>query len=101
MVAVLPAVVVTFVNNTGGLASLPTGLVVSFTDQSGNYVGNPQTFDNTNGSGYGAAVVNGQGSGEAFSSGTLFRQGQAVTESPDIGASVPQQPDLNCQVSQQ
>ncbi len=94
------AVVVTLVNDTGGPASLPTGLVVSFTDQSGSYVGSPRAFNNANGTGYGAAVANGRGSGEAFSSSTLFNPGQAVAESPDIGASVPQQPDLNCHVSQ-
>ncbi len=95
------AVVITFVNDTGGPASLPTGLVVSFTDQSGRYAGSPQTFNNANGTGYGAAVADGRGSGEVFSSSTLFNPGQAVAESPDIGASVPQQPDLNCQVSHQ
>ena len=94
------AVVITFIN-TGGQASLPTGLVVSFTDRSGHHVGNPQTFNNTNGTGYGPAVADGHGSGEVFSSGTLFNRGQTVAESPDIGASVPQQADLNCQVSRQ
>lgn len=92
------AVVVTLVNSTGGGASLPTGLVVSFTDASGNSVGSPQTFNNTNGTGYGAAITNGHGSGEAFSASTLFSQGARVAESPDIGASVPAQPDLSCSV---
>lgn len=90
------AIVVTFVNNTGGTASLPTDLVVSFTNQSGNPVGNPQSFNGP----YGSAVANGRGSGETFSSGTLFNPGQTVAESPDIGASVPPQPDLSCSVSQ-
>jgi hypothetical protein len=93
------AVVITFVNNTGGPASLPTGLKVSFTDRSGNYVGNPQTVNNIDGTGYGPAVANGHGSGETFSSGTIFSQGETVAESPDLGVSVPQQPDLSCQVS--
>ena len=93
------AVVVTLVNDTGGPASLPAGLVVSFTDHSGSHVGGPQAFNNADGTGYGAAVANGRGSGEVFSAGTLFRPGQAVAESPDIGASVPHQPDLNCQVA--
>jgi hypothetical protein len=92
------AVVITFVNR-GGPASLPTGLVVSFTDQSGMHVGKPRTFNNANGTGYGPAVANGHGSGEVFSSGTLFNPGQTVAESPDIGASVPQRPDLKCRVS--
>jgi hypothetical protein len=94
------AVVITLVNDTGGPASLPTGLVVSFTDQGGSHVGSPRAFNNANGTGYGAAVANGRGSGEVFSSGTRFNAGQAVAESPDIGASVPHKPDLNCQVSQ-
>jgi hypothetical protein len=94
------AVVITLVNNTGEKASLPTGLVVSFTDQNGNYVGTPLTFNNRNGTGYGPAIANGHGSGEAFSSSTLFNPGQAVAESPDIGASLPLQPDLNCHASQ-
>jgi hypothetical protein len=93
------AVVITLVNS-GGPASLPTGLVVSFTDQRGNHVGRPQAFNNANGTGYGPAVANGHGSGEVFSSGTVFGPGQRVAESPDIGASVPQRPDLNCQVRQ-
>ena len=93
------AVVVTLVNHTGGAASLPTGLVVSFTDQSGSHVGSPQTFNKANGTGYGAAVAGGRGSGEVFSSGTQFSPGQAVSESPDIGASVPHKPGLNCEVS--
>jgi hypothetical protein len=93
------AVVVMLVNHTGGAASLPTGLVVSFTDQSGNHVGRPQTFNKANGTGYGASVAHGRGSGEVFSSGTQFSPGQAVAESPDIGASVPPKPGLNCQVS--
>jgi hypothetical protein len=92
------AVVITFINR-GGPASLPTGLVVSFTDQSGNHAGNPQSFNNANGTGYGPAVADGHGSGEVFSSDTKFSPGQTVAESPDIGASVPQQPGLNCQVS--
>jgi len=89
------AVVVTLVNNTGRLASLPTGLVVSFTDQTGHLVGNPQSINGP----YGSAVTNGHGSGEAFSSSTQFNPGQTVAESPDIGASVPRQPDLSCGVS--
>jgi hypothetical protein len=93
------AVVVTLVNHTGGAASLPTGLVVTFTDQGGNQVGSPLAFNKANGTGYGAAVAHGQGSGEVFSSGTQFSPGQAVAESPDIGTSVPHRPDLNCQVS--
>jgi hypothetical protein len=93
------AVVITFVNDTGGPARLPIGLKVSFTDRGGNYVGNPQAINSKNGTGYGPAVVHGHGSGEVFSSGTIFSQGERVAESPDIGASVPQQPDLNCQVS--
>lgn len=93
------AVVVMLVNHTGSAASLPTGLVVSFTDQSGSHVGSPQTFNKANGTGYGAAVAGGRGSGEVFSSGTQFSPGQAVSESPDIGASVPHKPGLNCQVS--
>ena len=92
------AVVVTLVNSTGGGASLPTGLVVSFTDASGNSVGSPQTFNNTNGTGYGAAITNGHGSGEAFSASTLFGLGERVAESPDIGGLVPAQPDLSCSV---
>ena len=95
------AVVITFVNNTGGPASLPSGLIVSFTDRSGNNVGKPQTVNNTNGTGYGPAVANGHGSGETFSSGTIFSQGETVAESPDIGVSVPRQPDLSCQLSGQ
>ena len=95
------AVVVTLVNHTGGPASLPTGLVVSFTDQGGRRVGHPQAFNKANGTGYGAAVADGKGSGEVFSSGTRFSAGQAVAESPDIATSVPPRPDLNCQVSQQ
>jgi hypothetical protein len=93
------AVVVMLVNHTGGAASLPTGLVVSFTDRSGSHVGSPQTFNKANGTGYGAAVAHGRGSGEVFSSGTQFSPGQAVAESPDIGGSVPPKPGLNCQVS--
>ena len=93
------AVVVTLVNHTGGAASLPTGLIVTFTDQGGSRVGSPQTFNKANGTGYGAAVAGGRGSGEVFSSGTQFSPGQVVAESPDIGASVPPKPDLNCQVS--
>jgi hypothetical protein len=89
------AVVVTFINNTGRPASLPTGLVVSFTDQTGKFVGSPQSINGP----YGSAVTNGHGSGEAFSSSTLFNPGQAVAESPDIGASVPRQPNLSCSVS--
>ena len=92
------AVVITLVNDTGGRASLPTGLAVSFTDKRGSHVGSPQTFNNANGTRYGAAVADGRGSGETFSSSTLFNPRQAVAESPDIGASVPQQPDLTCQV---
>jgi hypothetical protein len=92
-------VVVTLVNHTGGAASLPTGLVVSFTDRSGSHVGSPQTFNKMNGTGYGAAVARGRGSGEVFSSGTQFSPGQVVAESPDIGTAVPLKPDLNCQVS--
>jgi hypothetical protein len=65
------AVVITFVNDTGGPASLPVGLFVSFTDQSGNSVGNRQRFNSP----YGCAVTNGQGSGEAFSS--LLARGSA------------------------
>jgi hypothetical protein len=95
------AVVITLVNHTGGPASLPTGLVVSFTDQSGRPVGSPHAFNNADGTGYGAAVANGRGSGEVFSSGTLFSPGQAVAESPDIGAAVPRRPGLNCEVTQQ
>jgi hypothetical protein len=95
------AVVITLVNQTGGPASLPTGLVVSFTDRSGRQVGSPQAFNRTNGTGYGAAIAHGRGSGEVFSSGTHFSAGQAVAESPDIGTSVPPRPDLNCQVSKQ
>jgi hypothetical protein len=94
------AVVITFVNDTSGPAALPTGLVVSFTDQRGSYVGRPVAFNNADGTGYGGAIANGRGSGEVFSSGTLFGPGQAVAESPDIGATVPPRPDLNCQVSQ-
>lgn len=93
------AVVITLVNDSGGPAPLPAGLVVSFTDQGGNYVGNPQTFNNANGTGYGAAIAHGHGSGEKFSASTLFDQGQAVAESPDLAAPVPQRPDLHCQVS--
>jgi len=92
------AVVITFVNTTGGPASLPTGLVVSITDQSGKYVGRPQTFNNTDGTGYGAAVAHGQGSGEVFSASTQFSPGQTVAETPDIGASLPQRPGLSCRV---
>jgi hypothetical protein len=95
------AVVVTLVNHTGSKASLPTGLVVSFTDQSGSHVGSAQSFNNADGTGYGAAVAHGRGSGEKFSSTTLFNAGQTVSESPDIGTSVPQRPNLNCQASQQ
>lgn len=95
------AVVVTLVNHTGSKASLPTGLVVSFTDQSGSHVGGAQNFNNANGTGYGAAVAHGRGSGEVFSSTTLFNAGQTVAESPDIGTSVPQRPNLNCQARQQ
>jgi len=91
------AVVITFVNTTAGRTSLPTGLVVSFTDQSGNSVGKPQSFNSP----YGSAVTNGQGSGEAFSSSTLFNPGQKVAESPDLGSSVPRLPGLSCSVSQQ
>jgi hypothetical protein len=94
------AVVITLVNNTGGPASLPTGLVVSFTDQSGSQVGGPHAFNNTNGTGYGPAVANGQGSGEVFSSSTLFSPGQKIAETPDIGSSLPRQPGLSCRVSQ-
>ena len=93
------AVVITFVNKTGRRAALPTGLVVSFTDHSGNSAGDPQTFNNADGTGYGPAVVNGHGSGETFSASTLFNPGWTVAESPDIGASVPHLPDLNCRVS--
>ena len=93
------AVVVTFVNHTGRPASLPAGMVVSFTDAGGSHVGNPQAFNNADGTRYGGAVAHGRGSGEVFSAGTLFRPGQSVAESPDIGSSVPQQPDLNCEVS--
>jgi hypothetical protein len=89
------AVVVTFVNKTGHPASLPTGLVVSFTDQTGNLVGNPQRINGP----YGSAVTNGHGSGEAFSTSTLFNPGETIAESPDLGASVPRQPDLSCSVS--
>lgn len=91
------AVVVTFVNNTGGRASLPTGLVVSFTDQRGNVVGDPQSFNSP----YGSAVSDGRRAGEAFSASTLFSAGETVAESPDIGASVPQRPGLSCRVSHQ
>ena len=94
------AAVITFVNKTGGPAPLPTGLVVSFSDQRGSQVGSPQTFNNANGTGYGPAVADGHGSGEVFSSSTLFSPGQTVAETPDIGASPPQQPDLACRVSQ-
>jgi hypothetical protein len=93
------AVVITLVNNSGGPAPLPTGLIVSFTDQGGNQVGSPQTFNNANGTGYGAAIANGHGSGEKFSPSTRFDPGQTVAESPDLAAPVPQQPDLTCQVS--
>jgi hypothetical protein len=93
------AVVITFVNRTGGPASLPTGLVVSFTDQNGRPVGSPQAFNRADGTGYGAAVAHGRGSGEVFSAGTRFNAGQTVAESPDLTTSVPQQPDLTCQVS--
>ena len=92
------AVVITLVNNTGGPAPLPTGLVVSFTDRSGHNLGSPHAFNNTNGTGYGPAVADGQGSGEVFSSSTLFSPGQTVAETPDIGSSLPQQPDLSCSV---
>jgi hypothetical protein len=95
------AVVVTLVNHTVSKASLPTGMVVSFTDQSGSHVGSAQSFNNANGTGYGAAVTHGRGSGEKFSSTTLFNAGQTVSESPDIGTSVPQRPNLNCQARQQ
>jgi hypothetical protein len=95
------AVVVTLVNHSGGPASLPTGLVVSFTDQGGNDVGDPQTFNNVNGTGYGAAIAHGHGSGEKFSATTLFEPGQTVAESPDLAAPVPQQPDLSCRASPQ
>lgn len=95
------AVVVTFVNHTSGPASLPTGLVVSFTDRSGSHVGRPQAFNKKNGTGYGGAVAHERGSGEVFSATTFFSPGQTVTESPDIVASLPQQPGLNCDVSQQ
>lgn len=91
------AVVVTLVNNTAGPASLPTGLVVYFTDRSGNRVGKPQAFNNADGTGYGAAIANGRGSGEKFSASTKFNPGQRVAESPDVAA-VPPQPGLNCQV---
>jgi hypothetical protein len=91
-------VVVTLVNNAGGPAPLPTGLIVSLTDRSGRAVGNPQTFNNTNGTGYGPAVANGRGSGEVFSASTLFSPGQTVAETPDIGAALPQQPGLSCRV---
>ncbi len=94
------AFVITLVNKTGGPAPLPTGLVVSFTDQNGSHVGRPQTFNNPDGTRYGAAVAYGRGSGETFSSGTLFNPGQAVAESPDI-ASVPRRPDLHCRVRTQ
>ena len=90
------AVVVTFVNKTGRAASLPAGLVVSFTDRTGKLVGNPQRFNGP----YGSAVTNGRGAGETFSASTLFNPGQTLAESPDIGASVPRQPDLSCTVSQ-
>jgi hypothetical protein len=90
------AVVVTFVNNTGGPASLPAGLIVSFTDHNGNVVGKPQGFNGP----YGSAVTDGRGSGEAFSSSTHFGPGQTVAESPDIGVSVPRQAELSCRVSQ-
>jgi hypothetical protein len=93
------AVVITLVNDSAGPAPLPTGLIVSFTDQGGNDVGNPQTFNNVNGTGYGAAIAHGHGSGEKFSAGTLFEPGQTVAESPDLAAPVPQQPGLNCHVS--
>lgn len=93
------AVVIRLVNDTGGPAPLPTGLVVYFTDQSGSHVGSPQAFNNPDGTRYGAAVAHGRGPGETFSPGTLFNPGQAVAESPDIGASVPQKPDLHCRVS--
>ena len=92
------AAVITLVNHTGGPAALPTGLVVSFTDQNGNLVGSPQPFNKANGTGYGAAIAHGQGSGEVFSPRTRFSAGQTVAESPDIRA-VPQHPDLNCHVS--
>jgi hypothetical protein len=95
------AVVITFVNNTGRPAPLPIGPAVSFTDRSGTDVGSPLTFNNTNGTGYGRAVANGRGSGEAFSSSTLFNPAEKVAESPDLGLAVPQEPDLNCQASQQ
>lgn len=92
------AVVVTLVNDSAGRASLPTGLVVSFTGRNGKDAGSPQSFNNANGTGYGAAVARGRGSGEVFSATTLFGHGQTVAESPDLGAAVPQQPDLSCQV---
>lgn len=92
------AVVVQLANKTGSQAALPTGLVVTFTDQSGKHVGNPQTFNNVNGTGYGPAVANGRGSGEKFSATTRFNPGQTVAEAPDI-ASVPQLPGLHCQAS--
>jgi hypothetical protein len=95
------AVVVTFVNHTSGPASLPTGLVVSFTDRSGSHVGLPRTFNKEDGTGYGGAVAHERGSGEVYSATTFFNPGQTVTESPDIGASLPRQPDLNCDVSGQ
>ena len=95
------AVVITFVNHTGGQASLPTGLVVSFTDRTGSRVGRPQTFNEVDGTRYGAAVANRRESGEVFSPTTLFNPGQSVAESPDIGPSVPRKPNLNCQVNPQ
>ncbi|HXS61878.1 MAG TPA: hypothetical protein VN767_03340 [Streptosporangiaceae bacterium] len=94
------AAVVTLVNHSDGPAPLPTGLVVSFTDHTGRHVGSPQTFNNADGTGYGGAVAHGRGSGEKFSATTLFNPGQAVAESPDLGA-VPPKPDLNCQASKQ
>jgi hypothetical protein len=93
------AVVITLENDSAGPAPLPTGLLVSFTDQGGNDVGNPQTFNDVNGTGYGGAIAHGHGSGEKFTAGTLFEPGQTVAESPDLAAPVPQQPDLNCKVS--
>ena len=94
------AAVVTLVNHSDGPAPLPTDLVVSFTDHTGRHVGSPQTFNKANGTGYGGAVAHGRGSGEKFSATTLFNPGQAVAESPDLGA-VPPKPDLNCQASKQ
>ena len=92
------AAVITLVNDSAGPAPLPTGLIVSFTDQGGNDVGTPQTFNNVDGTGYGAAIAHGHGSGEKFSATTLFDPGQTIAEAPDLTAPVPPQPGLSCHV---